>query len=56
MQLRKIADEIGAEQMLQGVKIIEEAYQPAISKQYIRAEVKDENGQWKSIPLGMTES
>lgn len=56
VQLRKIADEIGAEQMLQGVKIIEEAYQPAISKQYIRAEVKDENGQWKSIPLGMTES
>ena len=56
VQLRKIADEIGAEQMLQGVKIIEEAYQPAVSKQYIRAEVKDGNGQWKSIPLGMTES
>lgn len=56
VQLRKIADEIGAEQMLQGVKIIEEAYQPAVSKQYIRAEVKDDAGQWKSIPLGMTES
>lgn len=56
VQLRKIADEIGAEQMLQGVKIIEEAYQPAVSKQYIRAEVKDDNGQWRSIPLGMTES
>lgn len=56
VQLRKIADEIGAEQMLQGVKIIEEAYQPAVSKQYIRAEVKDDNGVWRTIPLGMTES
>lgn len=56
VQLRKIADEIGAEQMLQGVKIIEEAYQPAVSKQYIRAELKDDNGVWRTIPLGMTES
>lgn len=56
VQLRKIADEIGADQMLQGVKIIEEAYQPAVSKQFIRAEIKTEGGMWKSIPLGMTES
>lgn len=56
VQLRKIADEVGADQMLQGVKIIEEAYQPAVSKQYIRAEVKDDNGVWRSIPLGMTEA
>lgn len=56
VQLRKIADEIGAEQMLQGVKIIEEAYQPAVSKQYIRAELKDDNGVWRTIPLGMTEA
>ena len=56
IQLRKIADEMGAEEMLQGVKIIEEAYQPAVSKQFIRAEVKTEGGMWKPIPLGMTES
>lgn len=56
IQLRKIADEMGAEEMLQGVKIIEEAYQPAVSKQFIRAEVKTEDGMWKPIPLGMTES
>lgn len=56
IQLRKIADDIGADQMLQGVKIIEEAYQPSVSKQYIRAEVKDDNGVWRSIPLGMTEA
>lgn len=56
IQLRKIADEMGAEEMLQGVKIIEEAYQPAVSKQFIRAEVKTEGGMWNPIPLGMTES
>ena len=56
IQLRKIADEMGAEEMLQGVKIIEEAYQPAVSKQFIRAEVKTDGGMWKPIPLGMTES
>ncbi len=56
IQLRKIADEMGAEEMLRGVRIIEEAYQPAVSKQFIRAEIKDGNGMWKPIPLGMTES
>ena len=56
IQLRKIADETGNERFLEGVKIIEEAYSPAISKTYIRAEYKDENGAWNPIPLGMTEA
>ena len=56
VQLRKIAEESNNERFIEGVKIIEEAYQPAVSKQYVRAEIKDENGQWKTIPLGMTES
>lgn len=56
VQLRKIADEIGNERFMEGVRIIEESYQPEISKQFIRAEVKDKNNQWKPISLGMTES
>lgn len=56
VQLRKIAEESGNERFIQGVQIIEEAYQPAVSKQYVRAEVKDDKGQWRTIPLGMTES
>ena len=56
VQLRKIAEEIGNDRFIEGVKIIEESYQPEVSKQFIRAEVKNENGQWKPIPLGMTES
>ncbi len=56
VQLRKTAEEIGNERILEGVRIIEEAYQPAVSKQYIQAQVKDEFGAWVSIPLGMTEA
>lgn len=56
VQLRKIAEEAGNERFMEGVQIIEEAYQPAISKQFIRAEVKNENGAWVCVPLGMTEA
>lgn len=41
---------------MEGVRIIEESYQPEVSKQFIRAEIRDNNGMWKPIPLGMTES
>lgn len=56
VQLRKIAEEAGNERFMEGVQIIEEAYQPAISKQFIRAETKNENGAWVCVPLGMTEA
>lgn len=56
IQLRKLADESGDERFIQGVKLIEDAYSPAISKTFIRAEIKDGNGMWKAIPLGMTEA
>lgn len=56
VQLRMAAKKLGDKRLLEGVQIIEESYQPAISKQYIRAEVKNEFGAWVSIPLGMTEA
>ncbi|MCD8081890.1 MAG: DUF3164 family protein [Bacteroides sp.] len=56
LQLRKMAEESGSDLFLEGVKIIEESYQPAISRQFIRAEKKNENGAWVPIPLGMTEA
>ena len=56
IQLRKIAEETGNERFLEGVRIIEEAYSPAVSRTYIRAEYKDINGAWNTIPLGMTEA
>ncbi len=56
VQLRKTAEELGDKRILEGVQIIEESYQPAVSKQFIRAEVKNEFGAWVNIPLGMTEA
>ena len=41
---------------MEGVRIIEEAYQPAVSKRFVRAEMKDGDGMWVAIPLGMTEA
>lgn len=56
VQLRKTAEELGDVRLLEGVQVIEESYQPAVSKQFIRAEIKNEIGAWVNIPLGMTEA
>ena len=56
MQLRKLAAESGNAELIDGVEIIEKAYRPQISKTFVRAEYKDENGKWVSVPLGMTEA
>lgn len=56
LQLRKMADESQNERFIEGVRIIEESYQPEISKTFIKAEQKDESGKWSIIPLGMTEA
>lgn len=56
LQLRQIADKTGNKRLIDGVKIIEESYQPQVSKTFIRAEYKKENGAWINIPLGITES
>jgi len=37
------------------VQIIEEAYQPSLTKQFIRAEWKDEHNKWHIIPLSVTD-
>lgn len=55
LQLRKMADETGDSGFIEGVRIIEEAYIPSITKQYIRAEKKDEKGRWRIIPLSVTD-
>ena len=56
VQLRKVVEDTGDARFMEGVRIIEESYQPEVSKQFIRAEMKDRNGMWRPIPLGMTES
>ncbi len=55
LQLRKMAEDSGDEQFLEGVRIIEESYQPTVSKKFIRAQYKNGKGAWVYIPLGMTD-
>ena len=55
LQLQKMAEETGDERFIEGVRIIQESYQPTPSKDYIRAAVRDEPGAWVAIPLSMTD-
>ncbi|MDR1371832.1 MAG: DUF3164 family protein [Dysgonamonadaceae bacterium] len=55
VQLQKFAEESEDALFLEGVRIIRESYRPTPSKTFLRAEERDENGGWRSIPLGMTE-
>lgn len=62
VRLHQIADKSGDARFIEGVRIIEAAYNPTITRTYIRCEKRevDEKGgvvkNWESIPLGMTES
>lgn len=56
MQLRSMANESGNAEFIDGVSIIEKAYSPVLSKQYVRAERKNNKNKWVNIPLGMTEA
>lgn len=56
LQLRKMAEESGDVRFLEGVRIIEESYQPSETRRYIRAQYKDTTtGGWRNIPLGITD-
>ena len=56
LQLRKMAEGSGDDQFLEGVRIIEESYQPSITRRYIRAQRKNpKTGAWVNIPLGITD-
>lgn len=55
LQLRKIAEEVGDPQFLRGVQIIQDSYQPEISRSFVRLEVKDPNTQtWTIVPLNIS--
>ena len=62
VSLHKLADEYGDVRFMEGVRIIEAAYRPTVTRTYIRCEKReiDEQGgvvkDWEAIPLGMTES
>ena len=51
-----MSEDSGDDRYIEGVRIIEESYQPTETKRYIRAERKDSNGAWVSIPLSLTDA
>ncbi len=54
LQLRKMAEETQDETFIEGVKIIEESYQPITTKQMVRADYRDSrDGEWKHVALGI---
>lgn len=55
LQLQKMAEETGDERFIEGVRIIQESYQPTPSKDYIRAAVRDKSGAWVAVSLSMTD-
>lgn len=54
--LRKHALESGNPKFLEGVDIIQSAYKPERSKQYIYAQYRDSRNKWVNVPLGVTEA
>jgi len=56
LQLKQMAIQLHNDRLSEAVTIIEEAYQPTISKTFIRAEMKNADGAWVNVPLGITEA
>lgn len=56
MQLMKMAQESGHKSFIDNVQIIVDAYEPIKSKMYIIAKYRDENNEWTTLPLGITEA
>ncbi len=56
LQLRQIAEKVNNERFTEGVEIIMNSYAPTPSKTFIRAFEKDDKGEWKGIPLSITDA
>ena len=59
MQLSRMAQESGNERFIEAMRIINEAYAPSASKQFIRLDVRDDAEDakgWRAVPLGLTEA
>ena len=56
LQLRQIAEKVNNDRFTEGVEIIMNSYAPIASKQFIRAFIKGEDGEWLPIPLSITDA
>lgn len=51
LELEKLAEDYNNEEFTEGVKIIRDAYKSQYTKQFVKAEYKDEKGEWQVIPM-----
>lgn len=54
LRLEQMASESGDEKFIEGMKVIRDAYRPAKSKVFVTVEAKDDNNEWRSISMNMT--
>ena len=55
LELRRIAEESGSEQFIDGVRLIEDSHFKNVSKIFLKAEVRNDIGVWERLPLNITE-
>lgn len=55
LELEKLAEDYNNEEFSEGVKIIRDAYKPQYTKQFVKAEYKDERGEWQNVPMNIVD-
>lgn len=56
LDLQNSAERIGDKELIEAVKIIREAYRPDRSGSYIKAKSRDGDGNWRWLPLAMSQA
>lgn len=56
LRLKKIADQTGDEGFVDSIRIIQDAYRPVRTKEFIRCEFRGEKGEKTTLPLSITET
>lgn len=55
LELEKLAEDYNNEEFTEGVKIIRDAYKPQYTKQFVKAEYKDDKGEWQNVPMNIVD-
>jgi hypothetical protein len=56
LQLKQMADETGVKTFIDAIQIIQDAYRPVRSKEFVRCEFKGEDGSKLILPLSITDA
>jgi hypothetical protein len=56
LKLRKMADKSGNKDFIDAIQIIQDAYKPVRTKEFVRVEFKGEHGEKQLLPLSITDA